>query len=60
MPEVAPRDQSHSECKVVIYMSHALKEELQRRARGSNCEGYSCSKLVRSALREYFKRHSAP
>ena len=58
MPDALP-DQVLSECKVVIYMPQSLKDELVRRAKGSNSEGYSVSKLARTAFREYFKRHPA-
>ena len=46
-----------SETKIVVYMPTTLYDELVRRAESANSEGYSRSKVVRMALREYFRRH---
>lgn len=51
------RPKNQSETKTIVYMPQSLKDECERRASASNEEGYSVSKLVRTALREYFRRH---
>lgn len=54
-----PSDQLQSERRVVVYMPETLVAELDKRAAMAPDEGWSRSKLIRAALREYFRRHAA-
>lgn len=53
-----PSDQLQSERRVVVYMPETLVAELDKRAALAPDEGWSRSKLIRAALREYFRRHA--
>lgn len=57
MDDENPNEQIQSERRVVVYMPETLVAELDRRAALAPDEGWSRSKLIRAALREYFRRH---
>lgn len=53
-----PSGEKQTECKLAVYMAESLRDELDRHCvnTGSD-EEESRSKVIRRALREYFRRH---
>jgi len=57
MGEPSPALERLSEAKIFIFVPQSMKDELEARAEQARGEPMSMSKLVRQAIREYFKRH---
>lgn len=57
MPEDFETLSAPQEKRVVCYMSRPLYDELERRSETGEEECDNRSKVIRKALREYFRRH---